>query len=46
MAERKIKEHCVAKKDERLWWNKKDGKGYKVLQGAVENKEGLRRHCD
>ena len=46
MAERKTKERCVAKKEGRLSWNKRDGKGDKVLQGAVEIEEGLRRHRD
>ena len=45
MAERKIKEHCVAKKEHRLRWNKKDKRGHKVLKGAVEIEEGLGRHC-
>ena len=44
MAERKIKEHCVAKKEHRLRWNKKDTRADKVLKGAVEIEEGLGRH--
>ena len=46
MAERKIKEHCVAKKEHRLRWNKKDKRGHKVLKGAVEIEECLGRHRD
>ena len=46
MAERKIKECCIAKKEGWLLWNKRDRKGDQVLQGAVEIEEGLGRHCD
>ena len=46
MAERKIKERCIAKKEGRLCRNKRDRKGDKVLQGAVENEEGLGRRPD
>ena len=46
MAERKTKELCVAKKEGTLSWNKRDRRGDKVLQGAVEIEEGLGRHRD
>ena len=43
---RAMKERCVAKKDGRLRLNERDGKGDRVLQGAVENEEGLGRCRD
>ena len=46
MAKRKTKERCVAKKEGTLSWNKRDRRGDKVLQGAVEIEEGLGRHRD
>ena len=46
MAERKTKERCVAKKEGTLSWNKRERRGDKVLQGAVEIEEGLGRHGD
>ena len=46
MAKRKTKDRCVAKKEWRLWWNKRERRGDKVLQGAVEIEEGLGRHRD